>query len=313
MYNRASADPAGNPWPKEARLAQELSGGKSKGYIYFDAAADGGKDAQGSPITGKWVGMDVPDFPTTKKPDTAAKPNGVGLDYHDGASPFIMKGDGKGWLFVPSGLLDGPIPTHYEPYESPVPNLLYPDVGYGPATLTWDRPDNPNHPTGDPRYPCVATTFRLTEHHTAGGMSRTLPWLAELQPEMFAEIDPVLAAQRGIEDGGWMVIETARAEIEARARVTGRMRPLRVDGQDIHQVGLPWHWGFGMLSSGDSANDLGVIAADPNVSIQVDKAFTCNVRSGRRVGQTTERLKDVHADSHAEPAHDAPSEDTATS
>jgi formate dehydrogenase major subunit len=144
-------------------------------------------------------------------------------------------------------------------------------------------------------------------------MSRNLPWLAELQPEMFAELDPILAAQRGIEDGGWMVIETARAEIEARARVTERMRPLRIDGQQIHQIALPWHWGFGGASPGDSANDLGALASDPNVSIQEDKAFTCNVRAGRRTRETTSKLARVHEDSHAEPGSDAPSEDTATS
>ena len=76
-------------------------------------------------------------------------------------------------------------------------------------------------------------------------MSRNLPWLDELQPEMFAEIDPILAAERGIEDGGWMVIVTERGEIEARAKVTERMRPLRVGGRLIHQVALPWHWGYG--------------------------------------------------------------------
>jgi formate dehydrogenase major subunit len=110
-----------------------------------------------------------------------------------------------------------------------------------------------------------------------------------------------------------MVIETARAEIEARARVTERMRPLRVEGREIHQIALPWHWGFGGLSRGDSANDLGVLASDPNVSIQEDKAFTCNVRAGRRAGESTARLAGVHEASHAEPSRDAPSEDTTTS
>ena len=125
MYNRAAADPAGKPWPKEARLAQQLSGGKFKGYVYFDPQAEAGKDAQGNLLLGKWVGLDVPDFPPTKKPNALAKPNGVGLDFHDGASPFIMKGDGKAWLFAPSGLADGPLPAHYEPYESPVQNFVY--------------------------------------------------------------------------------------------------------------------------------------------------------------------------------------------
>jgi formate dehydrogenase major subunit len=144
-------------------------------------------------------------------------------------------------------------------------------------------------------------------------MSRGLPWLAELQPEMFAEIDPILAAEKGIEDGGWMVIETARAEIEARARVTERMRPLRIEGNDVHQVALPWHWGFSGASPGDSANDLGALGSDPNVSIQEDKAFTCNVRAGRRSGETTARLKNTRQPSHAEPGGDAPSEHPATS
>jgi formate dehydrogenase major subunit len=289
LYNRASADPEGRPWSERKRL------------IWWDEAEQ------------TWTGYDVPDFPADKPPGYRPEQDSKGMDAISGADPFIMMPDGKGWLFSPAGLMDGPLPTHYEPYESPLPNPLYPGAGHNPATLTWNRPDNPSHPAGDPRYPVVATTFRLTEHHTAGGMSRRLPWLAELQPEMFAEIDPILAAQRGIEDGGWMVIETERAEIEARARVTGRMRPLRVDGKEIHQIGLPWHWGFAEPSPGDSANDLGVLASDPNVSIQEDKAFTCNVRAGRRSGETTARLGGVHADSRAEPDRDAPSEDTSTS
>jgi formate dehydrogenase major subunit len=130
---------------------------------------------------------------------------------------------------------------------------------------------------------------------------------------MFAEIDPILAKQKGIEDGGWMVVETARAEIEARARVTERMRPLKIDGKRVHQIALPWHWGFGGPSPGDSANDLGAMSGDPNVSIQEDKALAVNVRAGRRSGETTERLKDVHAPSHAEPSGDAPSEHPASS
>ena len=106
----------------------------------------------------------------------------------------------------------------------------------------------------------MASTFRLTEHHTAGPMSRNLPWLAELQPEMFAEIDPVLAREAGIKDGEWMVIETPRAAIEARAKVTNRIQPLRMGERTIHQVCLPWHWGTFKTNpqgvTGDTANDL---------------------------------------------------------
>ena len=137
-------------------------------------------------------------------------------------------------------------------------------------------------------YPVIVSTFRLTEHHTTGPMSRNLPWLAELQPELFAEIDPVLAADRGIEDGGWMVIATERGEIEARAKVTRRVGPLRIDGGLVHQISVPWHWGTYTTSeqgvTGDSLNDLIVLSGDPNTSIE-DKTFSCQVRAGRRHGR----------------------------
>ena len=113
-------------------------------------------------------------------------------------------------------------------------------------------------------------------------MSRWLPWLAELQPAMFAEIDPVLAREHGIEDGGWMTISSPRADIEAIAKVTQRMKPLKIDGRVIHQVALPWHWGSGGPQPGDSANDLVTLSGDPNTSIQESKAFVCDVRAGRK-------------------------------
>jgi formate dehydrogenase major subunit len=263
LYSRASAAPDGSPWSER------------KKYIWWD------KDAK------KWTGYDVPDFPVDKPPDYKAPPDATGMDAIGGADPFIMMADGRAWLFSPSGLLDGPMPTHYEPIESPVDNFLYPNIAENPAALRWTRKDNPAATPGDPRYPHVATTFRLTEHHTAGGMSRWLPWLSELQPEMFAEIDPVLAAREGIEDGGWMTISSPRAEIVARARVTRRMKPLKIDRAMIHQVGLPWHWGPGGPVKGDAANDLILLSGDPNTSIHESKAFVCNVRAGRDSRGTT--------------------------
>ena len=275
LYNRASADPEGRPWSERKR------------YVWWDEEE------------GKWTGYDVPDFPVDKRPDYRAPENGgEGMDAISGDQPFIMMGDGVGWLYTPSGLLDGPLPTHYEPLESPVGNLLYPRLDANPVAIRWDRPENPLHGTGDPRFPLVATTFRLTEHHTSGAMSRTLPWLDELQPAMFAEIDPVIAAARGIEDGGWMTIVTERAEIEARAKVTERIRPLTIDGQRVHQVALPWHWGYGAGTPGDATNDLIALSGDPNVSIEEAKAFTCDVRAGRRTRQATEPLRDAHSDRH---------------
>jgi formate dehydrogenase major subunit len=266
LYTRASADPEGRPWSER------------KKYVWWDEARE------------KWTGYDVPDFPDSKRPDYRAPEDAKAMDAISGNQPFMMMADGRAWLYSPAGLLDGPLPTHYEPIESPVSNALYPNLGANPAAIRWKRPENPFNPSDDPRYPLVATSFRLTEHHTAGAMSRRLPWLGELQPEMFAEIDPGLAADRGIEDGGWMTIITERAEIEARAKVTDRMRPLKVDGRLIHQVGLPWHWGYAEPYAGDATNDLGVISGDPNTSIQEDKAFTCDVRAGRRTRPTTARL-----------------------
>ncbi len=282
LYNRASADPAGKPWSERKKL------------VWWDEEA------------GRWTGHDVPDFPAAKRPDYRAPDDGVGMDAISGDDPFIMMADGRAWLFSPSGLLDAPMPTHYEPLESPIDNYLYPELHANPVGITWDRAENPRA-TDDDRsgYPIVASTFRLTEHHTAGPMSRNLPWLAELQPEMFCELDPQLAAERGIEDGGWMVISTPRAEIEARAVVTPRVRPLQVGGRTVHQVCLPWHWGTHRSSEqgvvGDSVNDLIAISGDPNTSIQESKAFRCDVRAGRRGGETSARLAGAGPDPDREP------------
>ncbi len=276
MYNRASADPAGNPWPKEARLAQQFSGGKAKGYVYFDAAADAGKDAQGNAITGKWVGLDVPDFPISKRPDAAAKPNGIGLDFHDGASPFIMKGDGKGWLFAPSGLVDGPLPAHYEPFESPVANAVYKQQA-NPATKVWE-PQERLAGVGSAEFPHILSTYRLTEHHLSGTMSRWLPWLAELQPELFAEISPEHAEELGVANTQPITISTPRGSITAKALVTRRVRPYTIGGKRVHYVGMPWHWGYKGIAVGEVVNSLSAMIGDPNVSIHEAKVFVCNVK-----------------------------------
>ena len=159
-----------------------------------------------------------------------------------------MQADGKGWLYAPTGLLDGPLPAHYEPQESPVANPLYAQQS-NPTRQVFRRRDNLQNPSaeevGADIFPYVFTTYRLTEHHTAGGMSRWLPYLSELQPEFFCEISPELAAERGLENLGWATIVTARTAIEARVLVTDRVVPLRVGGRTIHQVGLPYHWGVG--------------------------------------------------------------------
>jgi formate dehydrogenase major subunit len=192
-----------------------------------------------------------------------------------------MQADGLGWIYVPQGLVDGPLPTHYEPHESPFRNPLYGQRA-NPARQQNDLAEDPSDPPGSDAYPYVATTYRLTEHHTAGGMSRFIPYLAELQPAMFVEVHPKLARERNLEHGGWATVSTARAEIEARVMVTDRVRPIRIDGEERHQIGLPYHWGTRGLTTGGAANDLSHMTLDPNVHIQEVKAFTCDIRPGRR-------------------------------
>jgi formate dehydrogenase major subunit len=261
LYNRASADPEGNPWSERKR------------YVWWDAEA------------GRWTGPDVPDFDEAKPPDYRPAPAAKGPDAIAGDHPFIMQADGRGWIFVPHGLEDGPLPTHYEPHESPLRNALYSQRA-NPRRQRFERPENPSNPSGDEPgadvYPFVMTTYRLTEHHTAGGMSRSVPYLAELQPAMFVEVHPELAALRGLRHGGWATIVTSRAAIEARVLVTDRIKPLTVQGKRVHQVGLPYHWGWKGLTQGGSANDLSAIVLDPNVHIQEVKALSCEIRPGRR-------------------------------
>jgi formate dehydrogenase major subunit len=196
-----------------------------------------------------------------------------------------MQADGKAWLFAPAGLADGPLPAHYEPQESPFTNPLY-GQQRNPIREIIKHKENPLQPSGNEPgasvFPYVATTYRLTEHHTAGGMSRTLPYLAELQPEFFCEVSPALAAERGLEHMGWATIVTARTAVEARVLVTERMTTLTVAGRPLHQIGLPYHWGPNGLVTGDAANELAALSLDPNVHIQEVKAMACDIRPGRR-------------------------------
>jgi formate dehydrogenase major subunit len=249
IYNRCSADSNGNPWP----------GGKD--LIWWDAAKS------------SWVGYDVPDFGATKAPGDAG--------FND---PFIMKTDGKGWLF--GALNEGPFPTHYEPVETPVDNLLYPNQKLNPAIKVWTT--NEGQDVGDnyadpAKFPIVATTYRVCEHWQAGGMSRWLPWLAEAQPQMFVEMSEQLAGEKGINNGDKVKVSSARGTIDAVAIVTKRFQPFQVNGKTVHQVGMPWHFGWGggseapALATGDSANDLTPHVGDANTTIPEYKAFLVNV------------------------------------
>jgi formate dehydrogenase major subunit len=256
LYNRASADPEGKPWSEK------------KKYVWWDEEQE------------KWVGEDVPDFQEDKPPSYRPDEDAKGMDAIPGAGPFIMQGDGLGWLFAPVGLEDGPLPVHYEPVESPVPNLLH-ERRRDPATKIFDRPDNPYNPPEDPRYPYVVTTYRLTEHHTSGAMSRWIPWLNELQPELFCEINPELAAEKGVNNTDWVTVSTSRGKIHVKALVTDRVPVYDFEGKKIHTIGLPYHWGSNGLVKGDVVNNIIPVALEPNVAIHEAKAFTANLVKGR--------------------------------
>jgi formate dehydrogenase-N alpha subunit len=241
IYNRCSADPDGKPWSED------------KALIWWDGE--------------KWTGHDVPDFGKTKAPDAAG-----GLD------PFIMKTDGKGWLF--GALNEGPLPEHYEPVESPVDRHLLSSQMHNPVIKVWKT--NEGQDIGDnwgtpDKFPIVATTYRLVEHWQAGGMSRWLEWLTECQPEMFVEMSKELAQEKGIKNGEKVKVRSARGEIEAVAIVTARFKPFSVNSKTVHQVGMPWHFGWGGLATGDSANDLTPHVGDGNTTIPEYKAFLVDI------------------------------------
>jgi formate dehydrogenase major subunit len=262
LYNRASADPDGRPWSER------------KALVWWDDE------------TASWTGHDIPDFDKHKSPWHRPPSGAEGAEALSGVDPFVMQADGKGWLYAPAGLTDGPLPTHYEPQESPFDNPLYAQQRNPVRQVMPARTFNRYHPSGSAPgadvFPFPITTYRLTEHHTAGGMSRTLGYLAELQPELFCEVSPELAELRGLHHLGWATIVTARNAIEARVLVTERMTPLTVQGRTVHTVGVPYHWGDKGITTGDPVNDLAHQALDPNVHIQEVKAFTCDIRPGRR-------------------------------
>ena len=239
LYNRASVDPQGKPYQPE------------KAVIAWE--------------DGKWVG-DVPDGPW---PPMA--------DQKNGKSPFIMTTEGMGLIFGP-GRNDGPLPEHYEPLECPVPENPFSKQRHNPTALKFTGPTEV-HASCDPRFPFVCSTYRVTEHWQTGVMTRNSPWLLEAEPQMFCEMSPELAKMRGIKNGEKVILESTRGSLWAKAIVTERITPFTVLGQTIHQVGIPWHYGWTWpKQGGDSANILCPSVGDPNTGIPETKAFMVNVR-----------------------------------
>ncbi len=235
IYNRASVDLNGEPWDKEHPV------------IWW-------KD-------GKWVG-DVPDggWPP------------IAVDPENTRWPFIMKPEGHARLFG-SGMAEGPLPEHYEPWEAPVENLMSKQQS-NPAFKIW-RPEEQGTPD---RFPIVCSTYRVSEHWQGGQMTRNTPWLIEMQPEPFVEMSEELAEDKGIANGDRVIVESARGRVNMVALVTKRFKPFQMNGRKVHQVGLVWHWGYTGLSTGDSANVLTPHVGDANTMIPEYKAFLVSVR-----------------------------------
>jgi len=244
IYNRASVDLNGKPWSPNKNILE-----------YKD---------------GKWIG-DVPDGgwpPMSDKEKTKR--------------PFIMKPDGVASVFGP-GRVDGPFPEHYEPLECPVPKNLLSSQRMNPVAPVYGTAADV-HYSCDPRFPFVCTTYRVTEHWQTGVLSRWQPWLLETQPQLFVEMSHELAKLRGIRNGDKCKVSSARGHVEAIAMVTGRFRPMSIQGLTVHQVGLPWCFGWVYpKDGGDSANLLTPSTGDPNTRIPETKAFMVNVEKlGKR-------------------------------
>ena len=240
IYNRASVDLNGESWDKEHPVILDYNSEK------------------------KWRG-DVPDggWP----PINQAKEGEKYL-------PFIMKPEGiaRIWGY---GRVEGPLPEVYEPWESPLDRNLMSGTKTNPCAFIGKYRNARSTPS---EYPYVGTTYRCTEHWQTGIMTRNLPWLVELMPEMYVEMDEVLAAEKGITAGDKVVVYNARGEVNAVAVVTKRLQPLKVGGQTVHHIGILNHWGYSGMSTGDSGNILTPHVGDANTTIPEYKTFLCNVR-----------------------------------
>ncbi len=248
VYNRCSADRDGNPWNPELQM------------FWWDEDGNLVKKLDINDWPGSW------DYEQVKE------------------NPYIMLPDGVGSLFSLT-LADGPLAIHYEPAESPVPNLLYPEATFNPVSKRW-YPDLLAVTDADrQKYPYIMSTYRVTEHYQSGIMTRNMPWLNEIMPELFIEIDEELAGELGIANGDMVFIESKRLAnngvqggIEAKACVTPRLKPMMINGEKKHIVGMPFHWGYCGMSRGAVTNDLSPSIGDANTTIPESKAFLCNIR-----------------------------------
>ncbi len=243
LYNRASVDQNGKPWSPEKAVIEWQNG--------------------------KWTG-DVP--------DGGWAPMSSGKGKH----PFIMAKHGMGQLFGP-GRQDGPFSEHYEPVETPVTSHPFSGQLNSPCYKFLSSDMDLLAKPADPDYPIVLTTYSLTEHWCGGGETRNVPNLLEAEPQLYIEMSPELAKERGIKNGDGVVVESIRGRVEAIAMVTVRMRPLKVQGKIVHEVGMPFCFGWTTPGSGDATNRLTPAVGDPNTTIPEFKACCVNVRKAEKL------------------------------
>ncbi len=236
VYNRCAADPQGRPWNPEAPV------------VWWE--------------NGEFKANDVPDFNADLPPEESAE------------TPFIMLPEGQGRLFS-SGVNDSPLPIHYEPAESPVEHVLYPNATHNPVSQVFYPEKLADRGEG---YDVIITTYRVTEHYQSGSLTRNMPWLNEMMPEMFVEVNEDLAEEEGIENGDMVEVESIRGKIQAKACVTKRIKRLESNGKVYDIIGMPFHWGHKGLSTGASANDLSPSIGDPNTTIPESKAFLGKIK-----------------------------------
>jgi formate dehydrogenase major subunit len=239
LYNRASCDPSGKPWDSERR------------QVWWDEAS------------GRWAGNDVPDFKADSNPK-------------DHMGPFIMNPEGVGRLFGPLGAFaEGPFPEHYEPIESPVENLLHPNQNNNPVVKKFKTEMDKYGTAAD--FDIVCTTYRLTEHYHY--WTKNNPVNVQLVPEPFVEIPVELAASRGINGGDKVRVTSARGSYVAKAMVTRRIKPMKINGKTTYQIGIPIHWGYRGIAEDegrtakDPANLLSPTVIDPNAHTPELKGF----------------------------------------
>lgn len=236
LYNRASADLNGKPWDPSRKLLE------------WNGTA--------------WTGYDVPDIAPN------AKPQDVG--------PFIMNPEGSARLFTRGMMRDGPFPAHYEPFESPVVNVVAPKIRGNPAARVFKNDMEQFGTVAE--FPYAATSYRLTEHFHYWTKHAAIN--ASLQPEFFVEISEELAKEKSVTHGGWVRVWSKRGSIKAKAVVTKRIRPLICDGKAVHVVGIPIHWGFmGETKKGWGPNSLTPFVGDANIETPEFKAFLVNLEA----------------------------------